>query len=73
MSILAVVGDGMAGSYGVAAKVFNSLGAATQRAGDCPGRFRTQYLGRVESKVSAKALRAVHAAFYLSPNTSPSA
>ena len=28
MSILAVVGDGMAGSHGVAAKVFNSLGAA---------------------------------------------
>jgi len=28
LSILAVVGDGMAGAHGVAAKVFNSLGDA---------------------------------------------
>ncbi len=46
MSILAVVGDGMAGSHGVAAKVFNSLGdAADQRASDCAGSLRAQYFG----------------------------
>jgi len=70
MSILAVVGDGMAGSYGVAAKVFNSLGAAniSVRA-IAQGASERNISVVVESKVGPKALRAVHAAFYLSPNT----
>ena len=46
MSILAVVGDGMAGAHGVAAKVFNSLGRCRhQRAGHRAGRIRAQYFG----------------------------
>jgi aspartokinase/homoserine dehydrogenase 1 len=70
MSILAVVGDGMAGAHGVAAKVFNSLGAAaiSVRA-IAQGASERNISVVVDGKVSAKALRAVHAAFYLSPNT----
>src|ERR1700691_2910996 len=70
MSILAVVGDGMAGSHGVAAKVFNSLGAAGISArAIAQGASERNISVVVDGKVGAKALRAVHAAFYLSPNT----
>jgi aspartokinase/homoserine dehydrogenase 1 len=70
LSILAVVGDGMAGAHGVAAKVFNSLGAAaiSVRA-IAQGASERNISLVVEGKFAAKALRAVHAAFYLSPNT----
>lgn len=69
-SILAVVGDGMAGTPGVAAKVFSSLG----RAGI---NVRAVAQGSSERNISAvisqsdtlRALRAVHAGFYLSPQT----
>jgi bifunctional aspartokinase / homoserine dehydrogenase 1 len=70
MSILAVVGDGMAGSHGVAAKVFNSLGdAAISVRAIAQGASERNISVVVDGKVAAKALRAVHAAFYLSPNT----
>ena len=70
MSILAVVGDGMAGSHGVAAKVFNSLGdAAISVRAIAQGASERNISVVVGGKVGAKALRAVHAAFYLSPNT----
>jgi aspartokinase/homoserine dehydrogenase 1 len=70
MSILAVVGDGMAGSHGVAAKVFNSLGdAAISVRAIAQGASERNISVVVDGKVGAKALRAVHAAFYLSPNT----
>ncbi len=70
MSILAVVGDGMAGSHGVAAKVFNSLSdAAISVRAIAQGASERNISVVVEGAVSAKALRAVHAAFYLSPNT----
>ena len=70
MGILAVVGDGMAGTHGVAAKVFNSLGDAqiSVRA-IAQGASERNISVVVEGTHSAKALRAVHAAFYLSPNT----
>ena len=68
MSILAVVGDGMAGAHGVAAKVFNSLGdAAISVRAIAQGASERNISVVVDGKVSAKALRAVHAAFYLSP------
>jgi aspartokinase/homoserine dehydrogenase 1 len=71
MSILAVVGDGMAGAHGVAAKVFNSLGdAAISVRAIAQGASERNISVVVDGKVGAKALRAVHAAFYLSPNTS---
>jgi aspartokinase/homoserine dehydrogenase 1 len=69
-SILAVVGDGMAGSHGVAAKVFNSLGdAAISVRAIAQGASERNISLVVDGKSAAKALRAVHAAFYLSPNT----
>jgi aspartokinase/homoserine dehydrogenase 1 len=70
LSILAVVGDGMAGSHGVAAKVFNSLGdAAISVRAIAQGASERNISVVVDGKGAAKALRAVHAAFYLSPNT----
>jgi bifunctional aspartokinase / homoserine dehydrogenase 1 len=70
LAILAVVGDGMAGAHGVAAKVFNSLGdAAISVRAIAQGASERNISLVVEGKVAAKALRAVHAAFYLSPNT----
>jgi aspartokinase/homoserine dehydrogenase 1 len=70
MSILAVVGDGMAGAHGVAAKVFNSLGdASISVRAIAQGASERNISVVVDGKVGAKALRAVHAAFYLSPNT----
>jgi aspartokinase/homoserine dehydrogenase 1 len=70
LSILAVVGDGMAGSHGVAAKVFNSLGlAAISVRAIAQGASERNISLVVDGKGAAKALRAVHAAFYLSPNT----
>jgi aspartokinase/homoserine dehydrogenase 1 len=70
MSILAVVGDGMAGAHGVAANVFNSLGdAAISVRAIAQGASERNISVVVDGKVAAKALRAVHAAFYLSPNT----
>jgi aspartokinase/homoserine dehydrogenase 1 len=70
LSILAVVGDGMAGAPGVAAKVFNSLGdAAVNVRAIAQGASERNISVVVDGKGAAKALRAVHAAFYLSPNT----
>src|ERR1700761_6576808 len=70
MSILAVVGDGMAGGDGVAAKVFNSLGdAAISVRAIAQGASERNISVVVDGRGAAKALRAVHAAFYLSPNT----
>jgi aspartokinase/homoserine dehydrogenase 1 len=70
LSILAVVGDGMAGAHGVAAKVFNSLGdAGISVRAIAQGASERNISVVVDGKGAAKALRAVHAAFYLSPNT----
>ena len=70
LSILAVVGDGMAGAHGVAAKVFNSLGdAAISVKAIAQGASERNISVVVDGRGAAKALRAVHAAFYLSPNT----
>src|SRR5580698_3282591 len=70
LGILAVVGDGMNGAHGVAAKVFNSLGdAAINVRAIAQGASERNISVVVDGAVGAKALRAVHAAFYLSPNT----
>jgi len=70
LAILAVVGDGMAGMPGAAGKVFGALGNAhiNVRA-IAQGASERNISVVVDGKVGAKALRAVHAAFYLSPNT----
>ncbi|HEY3851986.1 MAG TPA: bifunctional aspartate kinase/homoserine dehydrogenase I [Steroidobacteraceae bacterium] len=70
LAILAVVGDGMAGAHGVAANVFNSLGdAAISVRAIAQGASERNISLVVDGKFAAKALRAVHAAFYLSPYT----
>lgn len=70
LSILAVVGDGMAGAHGVAAKVFNSLGdAGISVRAIAQGASERNISVVVDGRSGAKALRAVHASFYLSPNT----
>ena len=69
-SILAVVGDGMAGAHGVAAKVFGSLGTAqvSVRA-IAQGASERNISAVIDGRQSSRALRAVHSSFYLSPHT----
>jgi aspartokinase/homoserine dehydrogenase 1 len=70
LSILAVVGDGMAGAHGIAAQVFASLGrAAVNVRAIAQGASERNISVVVDGKIGAKALRAVHAGFYLSPHT----
>jgi bifunctional aspartokinase / homoserine dehydrogenase 1 len=69
-SILAVVGDGMAGAHGVAGKVFNALGnAGVSVKAIAQGASERNISVVIDGKHSSRALRAVHASFYLSPNT----
>ena len=70
LAILAVVGDGMAGMPGIAAKVFNALGAAAVNVrAIAQGASERNISVVVPGKAATRALRAVHASFYLSPNT----
>ena len=70
MAILAVVGDGMAGMPGVAAKVFSALGTANVNVrAIAQGASERNISAVVEGKHATRALRAVHAGFYLSPHT----
>ena len=69
-SILAVVGDGMAGAHGVAAKVFGALGnAAVSVRAIAQGASERNISVVIDGKHSSRALRAVHSSFYLSPHT----
>ena len=69
-SILAVVGDGMAGSHGVAAKVFGALGsAAVSVRAIAQGASERNISVVIDGKHSSRALRSVHSSFYLSPHT----
>ena len=69
-SILAVVGDGMAGSHGVAAKVFVALGsAAVSVKAIAQGASERNISVVIDGKQASRALRSVHAGFYLSPHT----
>lgn len=69
-TVLAIVGDGMAGQPGVAAQLFNAVGRAQVN-------IRAIAQGASERNISiaiaqadaTRALRAVHAGFYLSPHT----
>ena len=70
LAILAVVGDGMAGMPGVAGKVFNALGAANVNVrAIAQGASERNISVVVEGSQATRALRAVHAGFYLSPHT----
>ena len=69
-SILAVVGDGMAGSHGVAAKLFSTLGnAAISVRAIAQGASERNISVVIDARHSSRALQAVHAAFYLSRHT----
>lgn len=70
LAILAVVGDGMAGKPGAAAKLFTTLGAASVNVrAIAQGSSERNISVVVEGRDATRALRAVHAGFYLSPNT----
>jgi aspartokinase/homoserine dehydrogenase 1 len=70
LAILAVVGDGMAGTPGVAAKVFNALGASGVNVrAIAQGASERNISVVVEGRNTTRALRAVHAGLYLSPHT----
>jgi aspartokinase/homoserine dehydrogenase 1 len=70
LAILAVVGDGMAGTPGVSAKVFNALGnAAVNVRAIAQGASERNISVVVDGKQATRALRATHASFYLSANT----
>ena len=69
-SILAVVGDGMAGAHGVAAQVFSALGkAAVNVRAIAQGASERNISVVIDGRGSARALRAVHSSFYLSAHT----
>ncbi|MBV9621968.1 MAG: aspartate kinase, partial [Gammaproteobacteria bacterium] len=69
-AILAVVGDGMAGTPGVAAKVFAALGTAGVNVrAIAQGASERNISAVVEGRDATRALRAVHAGLYLSPHT----
>ncbi|MEX1181856.1 MAG: bifunctional aspartate kinase/homoserine dehydrogenase I [Gemmatimonadota bacterium] len=69
-SILAIVGDGMAGTPGIAAKFFNALGAASVNVrAIAQGSSERNISVVVDATDTQRALRAVHAGFYLSKHT----
>jgi len=69
-SIVAVVGDGMAGMHGVSATVFGALGkAAVNVRAIAQGASERNISAVIDGRDSSKALRAMHSSFYLSPNT----
>ncbi len=70
LAILAVVGDGMAGTPGVAAKVFNALGTAGVNVrAIAQGASERNISVVIEGRSATRALRAAHAGLYLSPHT----
>ncbi len=70
LAILAVVGDGMAGTPGVAAKVFTALGTTGVNVrAIAQGASERNISAVVDGRHATRALRAVHAGLYLSPHT----
>ena len=69
-SILAVVGDGMAGTPGIAAKLFNALGTSGVNVrAIAQGASERNISVVIDAAQTARALGSVHASFYLSPHT----
>jgi aspartokinase/homoserine dehydrogenase 1 len=70
LAILAVVGDGMAGTPGIAAKVFGALGTSGVNVrAIAQGASERNISVVVEGRDTTRALRAVHAGLYLSAHT----
>jgi bifunctional aspartokinase / homoserine dehydrogenase 1 len=69
-SILSVVGDGMAGTPGVAAKVFLALAnAGVNVRAIAQGSSERNISMVIDQRQASRALGAVHSGFYLSPHT----
>jgi bifunctional aspartokinase / homoserine dehydrogenase 1 len=69
-SILSVVGDGMAGTPGVAAKAFSALASVGVNVrAIAQGSSERNISMVVDERHAERALGAVHAGFYLSPHT----
>lgn len=69
-SIVAVVGDGMAGTPGIAARFFGTLGrAGINVRAIAQGSSERNISAVVDSEEATRALRAVHSGFYLSSKT----
>lgn len=69
-SVLAVVGDGMAGTPGVAARLFGALArTGVNIRAIAQGASERNISVAVASADAPRALRAVHSAFWLSPQT----
>ena len=69
-SIVAVVGDGMAGVPGVAARFFGTLGKASINIrAIAQGSSERNISAVIDSEQSVRALRAAHSGFYLSAKT----
>jgi aspartokinase/homoserine dehydrogenase 1 len=70
ISVLAAVGDGMAGQPGVAARLFESLGRAQVNIlAIAQGSSERNISVAIDTAHATKALRAAHAGFWLSPQT----
>lgn len=70
ISVLAAVGDGMAGQPGVAARLFQSLGRAQVNIrAIAQGSSERNISVAIDSEQATRALRAAHAGFWLSPQT----
>jgi aspartokinase/homoserine dehydrogenase 1 len=70
VAALAVVGDGMAGLPGVAARLFSALGRARVNVkAIAQGASERNISVAISAEDATRALRAVHAGFYLSPQT----
>lgn len=69
-SIIAVVGDGMAGTPGIAARFFGTLGrAGINVRAIAQGSSERNISAVIDSDDATRALRAVHSGFYLSSKT----
>ena len=69
-AILAIVGDGMAGAHGISGKLFAALGnVGVNIRAIAQGASERNISVVVDRRDTVKALRAVHAGFYLSPHT----
>jgi aspartokinase/homoserine dehydrogenase 1 len=70
ISVLAAVGDRMAGTPGVAARLFDALARARVNVrAIAQGASERNISVALDARDATKALRAAHAAFYLSPQT----
>lgn len=70
VAVLAIVGDGMAGTPGIAARLFESLARASVNVrAIAQGSSERNISVAIDEADATRALRAVHAAFHLSPQT----